>query len=142
MFCCRCFRAWHMGLESQCVIPLVKLTYETSRLPVTCALHKELSRILTLFQSCNKRLVFTVFRDFWIIFDKLSSLLYKVALVQDELSLRSTRFAIQGKKQDISVVLLSYIRWSCESNNFIQEASKPKMCICWLPFPYFIELIK
>lgn len=38
MFCCRCFRAWHMGLESQCVIPLVKVIYETSRLPVSCAL--------------------------------------------------------------------------------------------------------
>lgn len=39
MFCGRCFRVWHMGLESQCVIPLVKLIYETSRFPVSCALH-------------------------------------------------------------------------------------------------------
>lgn len=52
---------------------------------------------------CNKGLVFTVFRDFSRIFDKLFSSFYKVVLVQDKLDLSSTRFAIQRKKQDISV---------------------------------------
>lgn len=52
---------------------------------------------------CNKELEFTVFRDFSRIFDKLFYSFYKISLVQDELDLSSTRFAIQGKKRDISV---------------------------------------
>ena len=104
MFCCRCFRARHMGLESQCMIPLVmKLAYEMSKLPVSCGLLKELSRFWISSRVCNKRLLFTVFRDFSRIFDKLFYSFYKISLVQDELGLSSTRFAIQGKKQDISV---------------------------------------
>lgn len=52
---------------------------------------------------CNKVLVFTVFRDFSRIFDKLFSSFCEVSLVQYELDLSSTILTIQGKKQDISV---------------------------------------
>lgn len=71
------------------------------QLVVLCA--RNLAAFWLCSRACNKGLVFTVFRDFSRIFDKLFSSFYKIALVQDELDLRSTRFAIQGKKQDISV---------------------------------------